>query len=73
MTTPGKVTGWDLWATLQEQAQYQEYYKTTLPTACPRCGTPLLEGPPTEPGVLYCPHDFWKYPDDWDPETMSGL
>lgn len=67
------VTGWDLYSTLQEQAQYADYYKTTLPVACPNDGTPLLEGPPSQPGVLYCPHDFWRYPEDWDAETMSGM
>ena len=67
------VMGNDLLSTLQEQGAYQEYYATTLPTACPNDGTPLLEGPPSEPGVLYCPHDGWQYPRDWDAQTMSGM
>lgn len=67
------VMGWDLLATLQEQAQYLDYYKTQLPVACPHDGTPLLEGPPSEPGILYCPMGNFRYPDDWDAETMSGM
>lgn len=66
-------TGWDLHSTLQEAAAYHEYCKTQPPVACPRDGTPLKEGPPSEPGVLFCPFDFWQYPRDWDAGTMSGL
>ena len=67
------VMGWDLYSTLQEQGQYIEYYKSVPPVACPNDGTPLLEGPPQEPGILYCPFDFWQYPRDYDPETMAGM
>lgn len=67
------VTGWDLLSTLQEQAAYQEYYKSTPPVACPRDGTPLVAGPPGEPGILFCPFDFWQYPRDWNAETMGGM
>ena len=67
------VTGWDLYATLQEQAAYVDYYRTATPTACPNDGTPLKEGPPSEPGILWCPFDGWKYPEDYDPNTMSGM
>lgn len=67
------VMGYDLLSTLQQQAAYIEYYKTQRPVACPNDGTPLLEGPPSEPGILYCPFDFFKYPQDWDPDTMSGM
>ena len=66
-------TGWDLYSTLQQQAADYEYYKTTLPMACPNDGTPLLDGPPSQPGILYCPHDGWQYPRDWDAETMGGM
>ena len=65
--------GYDLLATLQQQAQYREYYDTQPPVACPNDGTPLLEGPPQEPGILYCPHDFWQWPRDYDVESMSGF
>ena len=73
MAAGGKVTGWDLYSTLQEQAQYVEYYKAQRPVACPNDGTPLELGPPSQPGVLYCPFDGWRYPDDYDAETMSGM
>jgi hypothetical protein len=69
----GGVTGWDLYATLQEQAQYQAFYSTVPPVACPNDGTPLKQGPPSDPGILYCPFDFWQYPRDYDPTTMSGM
>lgn len=69
----GGVTGWDLYATLVEQAQYLDYYKQVPPVSCPFDGTPLLLGPTTQPGVLYCPNGDFYYPDDWDPESMSGM
>ena len=67
------VTGWDLYSTLQEQAAYVEYYKSQPPVACPNDGTPLNQGPPSEPGILFCPFDGFQYPRDWDVETMSGM
>lgn len=67
------VTGWDLYSTLAEQAAYIDYYRTVPPTACPRCGWPLQQGPPDSPGVRYCPHGDFEYPRDWDPDTMGGL
>lgn len=67
------ITGWDLYATLQQQAEYVEFYKTAPPTACPNDGTPLKQGPPSAGDTLFCPFDFWRYPDDWDSTTMSGL
>lgn len=68
-----KVMGWDLLSTLAEQAAYTDYYRQQPPVACPLDGTPLKEGPPSQPGILYCPFDGWQYPRDWDAETMSGL
>lgn len=65
--------GYDLLATLQQQAQLKDYYDTQQPTACPNDGTPLKQGPPDSPGVLYCPHDGWQYPRDYDVNTMSGM
>jgi hypothetical protein len=69
----GGVMGYDLLSTLQQAAAYQEFYDTTLPVACPRDGTPFREGPPDEPGVLYCPFCFFQYPRDWDASSMSGM
>ena len=67
------VTGLDLYSTLVEQSEYITYYKSVPPVACPRDGEPLRLGPPSQPGVLYCPYDGWQYPRDYDAETMSGL
>lgn len=69
----GGVTGWDLYAILQEQAEYVRYYKSVPPVACPYCGEPLRQGPASQMGILYCPFDGFQYPRDWDPETMSGM
>lgn len=65
--------GYDLLATLQQQAQLKEYYDTQPPVACPNDGEPLREGPPEQPGVLYCPFDGWQYPRDFDPAIHSGM
>lgn len=67
------VMGNDLLATLQDQAAEHQYYDTAPPMACPRCGEPMRPGPPDDVGVLYCDFDFFKYPDDWNPATMSGM
>lgn len=65
--------GNDLLSTLREQAAYVDYYASQPPVACPKDGTPLQEGPPEQPGILYCPMGNFQYPDDWDPATMSGM
>lgn len=67
------VMGWDLWSTLALQAQYEDYYRTVPPVACPNDGEPLRLGPPSQPGVWYCKYDGWQYPRDWDPEVHSGM
>lgn len=59
--------------TLKEQAAYEEYYAAQPPAACPRCGEPLRPGPPSQPGVLYCPFDSFRYPEDFDPLVHSGM
>jgi hypothetical protein len=69
----GGVLGWDLYSTLVLQSEYLTYYKSIPPVACPHDGTPLKVGPSTSPGILYCPNGDFRYPDDWDPETMSGM
>ena len=73
MATGGGVTGWDLLATLREQAQYIDYYKSTQPVACPNDGTPLLTGPPGAAAILFCPFDFWQWPRDYDAEVHAGM
>jgi hypothetical protein len=67
------VTGWDLYATLQDQAANAGYYASQPPTACPVDGTPLVGAPPGAECQLYCPFDFWQYPRDYDASTMSGM
>lgn len=67
------VMGWDLYSTLQLRAEYDHYYRTRTPLACPNDGEPLREGPPQEPGILYCRFDGWQYPRDWNADTMSGM
>jgi len=67
------VMGNDLLSTLRQQAADADYYQSQPPTACPNDGEPLTQGPPSEPGVLFCRFDGWQYPRDWDPSTMSGL
>ncbi len=58
---------------LKEQAAEIEVTRSQPPVACPRDGTPLLEGPPGQPGILYCPMGDFQYPRDWDPDTMAGM
>lgn len=67
------TTGWDLYSTLIQQAEYITYYKSIPPVACPNDGTPLKLGPPQQSGVWYCPNGDFYYPDDYDAETMAGL
>lgn len=69
----GGTTGWDLFSTLQQQAEYIQYYKSVPPTCCPWDGELLRQGPAAEMGVLYCPWGDFRYPQDYDPESMSGL
>lgn len=67
------TTGWDLYSTLAEAGQYVAYYKSIVPVACPHDGEPLRQGPPQHPGIWYCPWGDFRYPDDYDVESMAGL
>jgi hypothetical protein len=67
------VMGWDLYSTLQVQAEYAGFYRSIPPMACPFDGTPLLLGPPQEPATLYCPFGNYYYPRDYDPERDQGM
>jgi len=62
-----------LHSTIIEQAALVDYYKSQQPVACPNDSTPLKQGPPSQPVILYCPHGDFQYPDDWDAETMPGV
>lgn len=67
------TTGWDLLSILRSNAQTQAYYDQQAPVACPNDGTPLQLGPPSQPGVWFCPFDGWRYPDDYDQRLHSGM
>ena len=64
---------WQLDSVLKERAEYANYYRSIPPVACPNDGEPLREGPPQQPGVLYCRFDGWQYPRDFDPDIHSGM
>lgn len=65
--------GWDLLSTLRQQAELQDYYDQQPPMACPHDGEPLREGPPEQPGLLYCPWGDFQYPRDYDVNQHSGM
>lgn len=67
------VMGYDLLSTLQQQAFEWNWGLSAEPMACPRCGEPMRQGPPEQPGVLYCDFDFFQYPEDWDPQIHNGM
>jgi hypothetical protein len=46
------------------------FWQAQRPRACPNDGTPLQNGPD---GSLFCQHDGWTYPRDWDPAAMAGM
>jgi hypothetical protein len=53
-----------------QNRQQREFWEGQPPRACPDDGTPLQQGPD---GSLFCTHDGWTYPRDWDPATMAGM
>lgn len=67
------ATGWDLYATLQTKAEFEGFYKSIPPMACPFDGTPLILGPPQEPAVLFCPNGDYYYPRDYVQERDQGM
>lgn len=55
---------WDeLLGFLQEARDIDQQDRSTAPTSCPVDNTALREGPD---GVLFCPWDGLKWPDDAD-------
>lgn len=64
---------WQLDSILKDQAAYADYYRSQPPVACPFDGEPLKSGPPSQPGHLYCPNGDFRYPRDWNADTMSGM
>lgn len=49
----------------KEAAAEREFNDSAPPVACPKCGEPLLPGPPSAAATLYCKFDGWEYPRDW--------
>lgn len=65
---------WQLDSVIKEQAAYADYYRAREPVACPNDGEPLTRAPAREPDViLFCRHDGWQYPRDYDPDLHSGM
>lgn len=50
---------------VRSNREEQKYWASIPPQSCPNDGTTLLEGPPSAPGILYCPFDGWQYPRDY--------
>lgn len=67
------MSWWQLDSVIKEAAQYQAYYRSIEPVACPNDGTPLTNGPPEAEAMKYCPFCFWQYPRDYDVESMAGM
>lgn len=67
------MSWYQLLSTIRESADYQAYYDSQPPVACPNDGTPLQTGPEEDTPILWCPFDGWTYPRDYDPATMSGM
>lgn len=49
----------------KQAAQEFDYYASVPPTACPRCGEPLISAPPSAEITLLCTFDGWAYPRDF--------
>ena len=58
---------------LKERRSEAEFYASRPPVACPNDGTPLVSSPSGADSQLFCPHDGWKYPQDYDPVTQAGM
>lgn len=67
------MSWWQLDSILREQSAYWDAYASTPPMACPNDGEPLTQGPPSQPGILFCRFDGWTYPRDFDPQTHNGM
>lgn len=64
-----KQGGWWQYLEIRRYAQQErEFWATNPPMACPQCGEPLTNAPPTDSGSsveLYCRFDGWQFPGDW--------
>lgn len=59
------VSWYQLLDIIKQAAAEREYWATTPPLACPLCGEPLIQAPPTAESTLFCKWDGWSYPRDW--------
>lgn len=74
MANPPAGGWWQLDSILKDAAREREYWDAQPPTACPRDGEPLQIAPPSDAGTeLFCSFDGFRYPQDWDARTMSGM
>ena len=67
---------WQLHSIIEYAKQEREFWDSAPALACPRCGEPMRPAPPTDtaPGVeSFCRFDGFRYPEDWDAGTMSGM
>ena len=56
------MAGWDsLLSIMAEAADLDRQAESDVPVDCPNDGVTLIEA---EPGLLFCPFDGWRYPDD---------
>ena len=56
------MSWYQLLAIQQQQAEQARWEAQRIPSACPRCGEPLIPGP--TPGTLFCKFDGFEYPRD---------
>lgn len=67
---------WQLHSIFEYAKQEREFWDSQPPMACPRDGEPLQPAPPSDSGSsveLFCRFDGFRYPEDWDVSTMSGM
>ena len=66
---------WQLHSIIEYAKQEREFWDSQPPMACPRDGEPMQPAPPSGAGdaELFCRFDGFRYPEDWDATTMSGM
>lgn len=60
-----QVSWYQLLDIIKQAAAEREYWNTTPPSACPRCGEPLRQTPQGAENTLFCVWDGWSYPRDY--------
>jgi len=68
---------WNQLLAIRQEARLEferDPYVMGPPSSCPRCGQPLLAGPPSQSGIWFCNYDGYQYPRDWTrPDPPAGL